>query len=102
MSSSELLNEKSPSIDSANLRLLSINGVRKTLRISYSSAKKLIDEGKIKSIMIEGKKKIPIFRIHEFLQNEVQDSNTFSLNKPEVSSQNLNDKIESIILKHRR
>ncbi|MCB0723026.1 MAG: hypothetical protein KDC73_11130 [Ignavibacteriae bacterium] len=102
MSSSELIIEKSPSIEVKDLRLLSINGVRKILQISYSSAKKLIEEGKIKSIMIEGKMKVPIFRIHEFLQNEVPENEAVSINKPEVSSQNLNDKINSIISKHRR
>lgn len=102
MSSSELSKEKSPSIELANLRLLSINGVRKTLRINYNSAKRLVEEGKIKSLTIEGKKKVPIFRVHEYLQQETQKNETQLLKKQEVYNQNLDEKIESIISKHRR
>ena len=81
------------------LRLLSINEVRKILGIRYEKTKQLIDEGKIKSIIINGRKKTTIKFINEFLES---NSNTITNNNErrnnyKKTTNNLNNRFYEIL-----
>ena len=106
MSSSELTDHKNPFSDETAMRLLSINGVTKQLGINYQTAKKLIICGEIKSITIEGKVKVPLFRLFEYLRDESERQSKFRKSKTEDKEKeiksNINEHISSIISKHRR
>lgn len=53
-----------------SLRLFSINKVSKKLSIGYESTKKLIENGIIKSVNVNGNFRVPEFRLYEFLESE--------------------------------
>lgn len=105
MSSVELTERQIPFTEEPAMRLLSINGVKKQLGINYQTAKRLITAGKIKSIMIEGKIKVPVFRLYEYLCEESETNDIYQKSKQEVCNKktgSVNDKIDFIISKHRR
>ena len=82
-----------------NLRLLSINEARKILGIRYEKTKQLIDEGKIKSININARKKTTIKYINEFLES---NTNTITNNKKggnisKNNPSNLNNRFNEIL-----
>ena len=81
------------------LKLLSINEARKILGIRYEKTKQLIDEGKIKSIIINGRKKTTIKYINEFLES---NSNTIANNNErrnnyKKTTNNLNNRFNEIL-----
>lgn len=73
-----------------SLRLLSINEARKMLGIRAETLKKLVTEGKIGVITLEGKVKIPFVSLKKY----IQDSITF-LNKQ--SNKKIEEDINEII-----
>lgn len=54
------------------LRLLSINQARHYLGIRYETLKRLINNGSIGYIEIEGKKKIPYLSLEEYIQQNTK------------------------------
>ena len=81
------------------LKLLSINEARKILGIRYEKTKQLIEEGKIKSININGRKKTTIKYINEFLES---NSNTIANNNErrnnyKKTTNNLNNRFNEIL-----
>jgi len=76
------------------LRLLSINEARLHLGIRYETLKKLINNGSIGYIEIEGKKKIPYLSLEEYIQQNTKQ-------KPQQENSSLESDISSIISKFR-
>ena len=84
-----------------SLRLLSINEARKLMGIRHETLKKLVYEGKIEVIEIEGKVKIPHINLIKFQQQQskllhVADNETTA----EYSAEVLNTKLNSIVNKY--
>ena len=82
-----------------DLRLMSINEARQILGIRYEYTKKLIDEGKLKSVDIKGRKKTNLKFINEFLES---NSNIITHNKIEENtftknSNNLDKRFNEIL-----
>jgi len=74
VSSSELTNQTGIQTMESDLRLLSINEARKTLGIRYETMRKLIEDGRIGYIEIEGKKKISLLSLRQYIEtNTVQN-----------------------------
>jgi excisionase family DNA binding protein len=73
-----------------DLRLLTLNEARKLLGIRTETLKKLVSDGKIGVIMLEGKVKIPFLSLKKY----IQDSITF-LNKK--SDKTIEEDINEII-----
>ncbi len=82
-----------------NLRLLSINEARIRLGIRFESLKKLIEQGRIDVINIEGKIKIPYRNLIKFLDNSTSSQ---KLNKvtPILENSNINILLQQIIKKN--
>lgn len=76
------------------LRLLSINEARLHLGIRYETLKKLINNGSIGYIEIDGKKKIPYFSLEEYIQQNTKQM-------PQLENSSLESDISSIISKLR-
>ena len=82
-----------------DLRLLSINEARKILGIRYEITKQLIDEGKIKSINLNGRKKTTIKYINEFLElntNSITNNNE-RRNNYTTNTNSLNNRFNEIL-----
>lgn len=80
-----------------SLRLLTINQARKILHIKHDDMKKLVNAGKVRYVIIEGKIKIPFFELKEFLQNNLIRKNNFE----ELKSRENGKEINSIINKYK-
>ena len=81
------------------LKLLSINEARKILGIRYEITKQLIDEGKIKSINLNGRKKTTIKYINEFLElntNSITNNNE-RRNNYTTNTNSLNNRFNEIL-----
>ena len=63
---------QTPANGQERLRLLSINQARHYLGIRYETLKKLINNGVIGYIEIEGKKKIPYISLEEYIQQNTK------------------------------
>jgi len=80
------------------LHLLSINEVRKILKLRHSTVNDLVQEGKIKSMKINNRLKVPEFRLQEFIVENTQSDN---LEKKQHNASNLNDQINDLINKRK-
>lgn len=89
------------SLEEPDRRLLSINEVRQILKINYQKAKKLVLDNRLKSVNIDGKNKVPMFRLDEFLMQETSATHQNEINLDEGSNKSLKDRIDLIIKKHR-
>ena len=83
----------------SDLRLLSINEARKILGIRYEKTKQLIDEGKLKSLTINGRKKTTIKYINEFLELNTNTitNNVERRNNNKKTTNNLNNRFYEIL-----
>lgn len=63
----EILSENSDKLKTSELRLLSINKASKILGIRYETVAKLVKTGRIRSLMINNKFKVPYSSIVEFV-----------------------------------
>ena len=79
------------------LKLLSINEARKILGIRYEITKQLIDEGKIKSINLNGRKKTTIKYINEFLELNTNTNNNERRSNNKKTTNNLNSRFNEIL-----
>lgn len=66
------------SVEESKMKLLSIYKVSKKLSIGYDSTKKLIENGIIKSVNVNGKSRVPEFRLYEFIESENPNVNKTS------------------------
>lgn len=73
--------------------LLSINKVSKVLGIRYESAKKLISSGKIKSVTINNRVKIPFYNIINFINHEDNPEEKSGI----ISLEETQNKIDSLM-----
>lgn len=80
-----------------NLRLLSINEARIRLGIRYESLKKLIEQGRIDVINIEGKIKIPYRNLIKFLDDTSASSKNLNEVTPLVGNSDINNLLQKII-----
>ncbi len=64
----EILMKENLEYGLSDLRLLSINEARKLMGIRHETLKKLIYEGKIEVILIEGRIKVPTISLIKFQQ----------------------------------
>lgn len=87
--------DTNPTIQVGNLRLLSINEARKTLGIRYETMRKLVDDGRIGYIEIEGKKKISLISLHQYIE-----SNT--VQNPPKTKTNIDSDIDTLFEKFKR
>lgn len=84
--------------ESASYRLLSLNEVRKTLRVSYSTLRELINDGSIGTLRIRNREKVPMIQLKKFI-----DDNTIKKQKvSELKLKTHSDKANFIIRKHTR
>jgi hypothetical protein len=83
-----------------NLRLLSINEARIRLGIRYESLKKLIEQGRIDVINIEGKIKIPYRNIIKFLDDDITSTKKLNEITPILENSNINILLQQIIKKN--
>ena len=79
-----------------DLRLLSVNEARKILGIRANALKNLIVQGRIKAIEINGKYKLTIMSIRDFVTNV----NSNHQNKPAISNKDEKSIINEILNKH--
>jgi len=84
------------------LRLLSLNTARKILGIRYESVMKLINTGEIETIIINGKKRIPLIMLRKFVIK-----NSIAVDQKREAVQNfegseLKYKLQKIINRHRK
>lgn len=63
----EILSENSDKLKIADFKLLSINKVSKILGIRYETVVKLVETGRIRSVIINNKYKVPYSSIVEFV-----------------------------------
>jgi hypothetical protein len=86
---------RNPNTKYEDLKLLSINQVRTVLGIRFETAKILVNDGKIKFIEINGRKKIPLKNLIEYLdrQNVIQNHSNDGI----ISSEETQNKIDLII-----
>lgn len=78
----------------SNLKLLSLNEVRKILGIGYKSVTKLIIEGELHAIKINARYKIPKLS----LDNYINFISSYKLNEHKKGDDNFNeDSIEDIL-----
>lgn len=80
------------------LRLLTINQVRKILHIKHDDMKRLVTSGNVRYVNIEGKIKIPYFELKEFLQNNLIRNKV----SEEKDSHDIKDEIKDMINKYRK
>lgn len=90
--------EKNLTTNNNHLHLLSINEVRKILKLRHSTVNDLVQEGKIKSMKINNRIKVPEFRLQEFI---VENSQSDSSEKMQHHTSNLNDQINNLINKRK-
>jgi hypothetical protein len=57
----------------SDLKLLSINEVRRILGIRHTTVKKLIAENKLKTLTIKNRIKIPIWSLKEFEESQINN-----------------------------
>ena len=85
-----------------NLRLLSVNEARKLLGIRYETVMKLINNGEIEIVKINGRNKIPMLMLRKFVnQQSINLSKKRNLIKSYDNSE-INIKLQKIIKKHRK
>ncbi|HEY5534182.1 MAG TPA: hypothetical protein VIL99_04475 [Ignavibacteria bacterium] len=92
--------EGTPHID--ELRLLSVNGVRKILGIRYETVVQLINNGDIETVVINRKRKVPMLMLRKFIN---QYSINLSKKRNIIKSYDnleIKNKIQKIIKKHRK
>ncbi|MBP9096705.1 MAG: helix-turn-helix domain-containing protein [Ignavibacteria bacterium] len=82
-----------------NLRLLSINEARLRLGIRFESLKKLIEQGRIDVINIEGKIKIPYRNLVKFLDNTTSSQKLNEVT-PILEKSDINILLQQIIKKN--
>lgn len=101
MSSTELITDSNTNINTIdNLVLLSINEVRKILRVRHSTVSDLINTGRLKAIKIKDRFKISKISLEEFINT----SSSNDLRQPDTihtSSSNLRQQINELINKNR-
>lgn len=90
--------EQEKNID--NLRLLSINEARIRLGIRYESLRKLIEQGRIDVINIEGKIKIPYRSLIKFLDDDSTSYKNLNEVTPIVENSDVNFLLQQIIKKN--
>lgn len=79
-------------------RLLTLNEVRKTLKVSYATLRQLIESGRIATVKIRKRERISAKQLTKFIDNN-------SLKKQQVAELNLKthkEKVNFIINKHTR
>jgi excisionase family DNA binding protein len=84
------------------LRLLSVNETRKLLGIRYETVLKLINNGEIETIQINGKKRIPMVMLRKFVIKNSIAVNQKREAVQDFDSSELNHKLQKIINKHRK
>ena len=81
-------------------KLLSINEIRKILKIRQSSVMSLIAEGKLKAIKINNRLKISKHQLDDFLLNS-SHSDSRETNQVQITGSTKKDSINMIINKNR-
>jgi len=82
------------------LKLLSLNKARIILGIRYDTVVQLIDNGDIETVVINGKKKVPMLMLRKFIY---QQSINLSQKRNQIKSYDnieIKNKIQKIIKKH--
>lgn len=74
--------------------LLSINEVRKILKVRHSTVNELVQDGKLKAVKISKRLKIPEFRLQEFI---VESSQIESAEKKELRSADVKKQIDELV-----
>lgn len=103
MSSSELTNKAGSEMTEEGLKLLSVNAVSKILKIRSENVMKLIEDGKLKVIIIGSRIKIPFINLMIFI-----NENSIVLNQEHIEHNSINkigylkNGIDSIIKNPRR
>ncbi|MBN8568036.1 MAG: helix-turn-helix domain-containing protein [Ignavibacteria bacterium] len=90
--------ERNLTTNNNDLHLLSINEVRKILKLRHSTVNDLVQQGKIKSMKINNRIKVPEFRLQEFI---IENSQTNCSEKMQRHTSNLNDQINDLINKRK-
>lgn len=80
-----------------SVKLLSINEARKLLSVRFSTVKKLVETGTIKSILINGRRKIPFKNLLEYVNHQSATVTKDSSETGIISVEETQTKIESII-----
>lgn len=101
MSSTELISDSNTNINTFdNLVLLSINEVRKILRVRHSTVSNLINTQRLKAIKIKDRFKISKISLEEFI-NTNSSNDTSQQDTNHTSSSNLREQINELINKNR-
>lgn len=82
--------------EKTSYRLLSLNEARKTLRVSYTTLRELINMGSIGTLKIRNRERIPMIHLKKFI-----DDNTIKKQKvSDLKFKTHNEKANFIIKKH--
>ena len=94
----EAENQKDTAGSHNNLRLYSINKTSKLLGIRHELVSKLIDDGRLNAIDFNGRYKVPLVSIEDFIKNQhFQPEQKKSNRGPAL---NLEERIHKIIKRH--
>jgi hypothetical protein len=89
------------SLHSVGLRLLSVNEARKVLGIRFESLKKIINDGKISIIVIEGKIKISELALRQFILDNSKPLKPIVQQPQKNVPQSINETVKRIINKYK-
>lgn len=81
-----------------HLRLYSINKTSQILGIRHQQVRMLIDDGRLNAIDINGKYKVPMASIEDFIKNQHYKPEEMNLSRDPVP--NLEERIHKIIKRH--
>lgn len=82
----------------SHLRLISINKASQIMGIRHESVRRLIDEGRLNAIEIDGKFKVPMGSIEDFVMNLHSQPGLKKFDRRPVA--NADEKIQKIIKRH--
>lgn len=82
------------------LKLLSINKARKILGVRTDTVKGLIRAGSMKSIEINGRMKIPLQNLIQYINDQSKIPSEEHADNGIISSEEIQNKIDSIIRKY--
>lgn len=91
---SDEISMQSKSLKISEIRLLSINRASRLLGIRYESVQKLVKTGKIKTVIINNKHKIPYLNLIEFANN---GSNAADVAKPVIPIEETQNRIDNLL-----
>lgn len=102
MSGIQLTPENQNNINSfsENFNLMSVNAVRKLLKVRHSTVEEFIRQGKLKAIKMNDRYKIPKIFLEEFFRNSKLQN--LENQKTNFESSNIKEKINELINKNKR